>query len=603
MKMIFRYMGKYIKPITFDMFLKLCATVAELLIPYVLEYLIDEIVPLGEVSRIILWGGIMIFVAFLCWQFNRNANRLAVRNAHNVSYDVRKDLFDKTMHLSGAQFDAFGLPSLTSRMTSDSYNVQSFAQSFQTMCVRAPIMLVGGIIVTMTMDPVLSGILCVMLPLLAVVILTVSSRGIPLYHKVQERLDDVVRIMRENITGIRVVKALCRMDYERDRFHQYNDKMMAADVKASTVMAIPGPFMQICLNTGLSLVVYVGAMRVNSGVMKPGVILAFLTYFNLILQSVMSINRIFMMISRASASANRIDLVLQSDVDQKVLSTEETFEPEAQDAYIVFKHVNFKYPHNLLSVEGKKEENTAVAAQEEEDDGFFGGEQGQCLYDIDFKLKKGESLGIIGPTGCGKTTIINLLMRFYDVEDGGVYIDGRDVRTYRMDELRSKFGVVFQNDQIFQDTLRNNIAFGRDVNDEQIHAAAVDAMAAEFIDSLDDGLDHMADIKGANLSGGQKQRVLISRSLAANPDILILDDSSSALDYKTDAALRKAIFENHSNSTTIMVAQRVSSIMNMTHIMVMDEGHCIGYGTHEELLKTCPVYKEIYTVQMGAIAG
>lgn len=602
MKMIFRYMGKYIKPIMFGMFLKLCATVAELMIPYVLEYLIDEIVPLEDVAQIILWGGIMIFVAFLCWQFNKNANHCAVKNAHNVSYDARKDLFDKTMHLSGAQFDAFGLPSLTSRMTSDSYNVQSFTQSFQTLCVRAPIMLVGGIIVTMTMDPVLSGILCVMLPLLLVVVVTVSRRGIPLYHKVQERLDDVVRIMRENITGIRVVKALCRMDYESDRFHQYNDKMTAADVKASTVMAIPGPFMQICLNTGLSLVVYVGALRVNSGVMKPGVILAFLTYFNLILQSVMSINRIFMMISRASASANRIDLVLQSEVDQKVLPVEETDAPEAHDAYIVFKHVNFKYPHNMLSVEGKRKEDAATA-DVQEDDGFLGGEQGQCLYDIDFRLKKGESLGIIGPTGCGKTTIVNLLMRFYDVEDGGVYIDGRDVRTYQIDELRSKFGVVFQNDQIFQDTLRNNISFGRDVNDEQIHAATVDAMAAEFIDSLEDGLDHMADIKGANLSGGQKQRVLISRSLAANPDILILDDSSSALDYKTDAALRKAIFENHSNSTTIMVAQRVSSIMNMTHIMVIDEGHYIGYGTHEELLKTCPVYKEIYNVQMGAIAG
>ncbi|MCD7738973.1 MAG: ABC transporter ATP-binding protein/permease [Lachnospiraceae bacterium] len=601
MKLIFRYMGKYIKPIMFVMLLKLIGTVAELMIPYVLEYLIDEVVPLGNTARIVLWGGIMILVAVLCWQFNVNANRFAVRNAHNVSYDVRRDLFNKTMHLSGAQFDAFGLPSLTSRMTSDSYNVQSFAQSFQTLCVRAPIMLVGGIAVTMTMDPVLSGILCVMLPLLAVVVLTVSSRGIPLYHKVQERLDDVVRVMRENITGIRVVKALCRMDYESERFHKYNDKMMASDIKASTVMAIPGPFMQLCLNTGLTLVVYVGAVRVNSGVMKPGVILAFLTYFNLILQSIMAINRIFMMISKASASADRIDLVLQSEVDQRILSVEETDVPQAHDAYIVFKNVNFKYPHNILSVEGKREGDSTTAVDEE--DGFLGGEQEQCLYNIDFKLKKGESLGIIGPTGCGKTTIVNLLMRFYDVEDGGVYIDGRDVRTYEMDELRGKFGVVFQNDQIFQDTLRNNISFGRDVTEEEIHQATVDAMAAEFIDGLEDGLDHMADIKGANLSGGQKQRVLISRSLAADPDILILDDSSSALDYKTDAALRKAIFEKHSNSTTIMVAQRVSSIMGMSHIMVMDAGRCIGYGTHEELMENCPVYRDIYTVQMGAIAG
>lgn len=588
MKLIFRYMGKYKLSIFFGMLLKLLATLSELMIPYILEHLIDEVVPLGQLGQVLVWGFLMIVTAIVTRQLNAWANRRGVENAHNVSYDVRQDLFTKTANLSGSQFDAFGLPSLISRMTSDSYNVQNAVRSLQTMCVRAPIMLVGGIIVTMTMDPVLSSILCVMVPILTVIIIGVSRYGIPLYNKVQERLDDVVRIMRENITGIRVVKALSKADYEKRHFGAANDAMTKSDIKASTVMAIPGPFMQTCLNTGLTLVVIIGAGRVNDGLMKPGVILAFLTYFNMVMQGVMGINRIFMMLSKASASADRIGKVLAADVDQRILSSDEARKP-AGDEFIRFEHVNFSY-------------NAGANAAGADATAFAGASREQCLYDISFALKRGESLGIIGPTGCGKTTIVNLLMRFYDVEDGGVFVDGRDVRTYEKDELHRKFGVVFQNDMVFFNTLRENIRFGRDLSEEDLRRAVEDAAAAEYVDSLEGGLDYQADIKGANLSGGQKQRLLIARALAGDPEILILDDSSSALDYKTDAMLRRAIFEHHKNSTTVMVAQRVSSIQNMTHILVMDNGRCIGYGSHEELLNTCPEYREIYQTQMGAMA-
>ena len=588
MKLIFRYMGKYKLSIFFGMLLKLLATLSELMIPYILEHLIDEVVPLGRLEQVLLWGFLMIVTAIVTRQLNAWANRRGVENAHNVSYDVRQDLFTKTANLSGSQFDAFGLPSLISRMTSDSYNVQNAVRSLQTMCVRAPIMLVGGIIVTMTMDPVLSSILCVMVPILTVIIIGVSRYGIPLYNKVQERLDDVVRIMRENITGIRVVKALSKADYEKRHFGAANDAMTKSDIKASTVMAIPGPFMQTCLNTGLTLVVIIGAGRVNDGLMKPGVILAFLTYFNMVMQGVMGINRIFMMLSKASASADRIGKVLAADVDQRILSPDEARQP-AGDEFIRFEHVNFSY-------------NAGANAAGADATAFAGASREQCLYDISFALKRGESLGIIGPTGCGKTTIVNLLMRFYDVEDGGVFVDGRDVRTYEKDELHRKFGVVFQNDMVFFNTLRENIRFGRDLSEEDLRRAVEDAAAAEYVDSLEGGLDYQADIKGANLSGGQKQRLLIARALAGDPEILILDDSSSALDYKTDAMLRRAIFEHHKNSTTVMVAQRVSSIQNMTHILVMDNGRCIGYGSHEELLESCPEYREIYQTQMGAMA-
>ena len=576
MKLIFRYMKTFASAIILSMFLKLLATFFELVLPYILEHMIDDVVPSGNMNSVIFWGIAMIFTAVFCWLFNIFANHTAVRNAHLISYRVRKDLFDKTINLSGSQFDAFGLPSLTSRMTSDSYNVQSFAQSFQTLCVRAPIMLVGGIIVTMTIDPVLSMILCIMVPILLTVVFSVSRHGIPLYNKVQTRLDDVTRVLRENITGIRVIKALSKTEYETERFHDINQKMTDQDMSANTFMAIPGPSMQLSLNIGLSLVVLIGAYRVNAGVMKPGVILAFLTYFNLIMMSVMALNRIFMMTSKASASADRIALVLAAK-DEPVIHTDT--QPDPSDAYIHFDHVSFSYR--------RQQSNT---------------EMENCLSDIDFTMPKGGTLGIIGPTGCGKTTIINLLMRFYDVSEGAVYINGRDVRSYAKDELHSMFGTVFQNDIVFNDTLRQNILFGRDLSDEQLNNAIEDAQAKEYVSQLKEGLDYKADIKGANLSGGQKQRLLISRALAGNPDILILDDSSSALDYKTDSLLRKAISEHHRDSTLIMVAQRVSSIQNADQILVLEDGRCIGKGTHQQLLESCEYYRSIYESQMGELS-
>lgn len=582
MKMIFRYLRVYWVSIALVMGLKLTAAFAELMLPYILEHMIDVVVPQGDVKSIFLWGLLMVLAAVATWQLNLNSNRQAVNNAHNVSYDVRRDLFNKTIHLSGRQFDGFTLPSLTSRMTSDSYNVQNFVRALQTLCVRAPIMLLGGIVVTMTMDPVLSGILCAMVPVLLTVVVTISRKGIPLYEKVQQRLDNVVRVMRENISGIRVIKALSKTEYEKRRFHGYNKDMAETDIRTGTFMAIPGPFMQLSLNIGLTLVVFVGGMRVNSGAMKPGVILAFLTYFNIILQSIMAINRMFMMISKASASGDRIDAVLQTETD---LKRAESGEVREDLPYIHFSHVDFRY-------------------QSADSDGNFNGQdQELVLNDISFSIEKGQSLGIIGPTGCGKTTVINLLMRFYDADSGEIFIDGKDVRSYAKEDLHRKFGVVFQNDMVFNDTLRNNIDFGRGLTDAELRAAIQDAVAAEFIDAIPEGLDYEAAIKGANLSGGQKQRLLISRALAAKPEILILDDSSSALDYKTDAQLRKAIFGNYRDATVVMVAQRVSSIMGMTNILVMDNGRCIGYGPHDHLMKTCDTYRNIYETQMGAMDG
>jgi len=445
-------------------------------------------------------------------------------------------------------------------------------------------LLIGGVAVTLVMDAPLALVMVAMLPVLVAVVLAVSARGLPMYRRVQHKLDGVVRIMRENITGIRVVKALSKTQYEKARFRRANDEMAASDIAAGTVMAIPSPFMQLCLNGGLTLVVLIGAGRVNDGTLEPGVILAFLTYFNMIAMGVMGLSRIFMTMSRAMASADRIDQVLQTPPGQRVLSPGEAKTP-AGGGFLRFEDVSFSYG-----------EGDGSAA------GFAGEEQEKALSGISFCLERGESLGIIGPTGCGKSTVVSLLMRFYDASEGGVFVDGRDVRAYEPDELRRKFGVCFQNDMVFQDSLRANVDFGRDVGEQALRAAVEAAQAAEYIDELADGLDHQADIKGANLSGGQKQRLLVARALAASPDILILDDSSSALDYKTDAAMRRAIARHCAGSALIMVAQRVSSVMGMTRILVMDNGRCLGCGTHEELLKTCPAYLETYRIQMGEMA-
>ena len=590
MRFIFSYLKKYRGMIAAAMTIKSIAALGELMLPYVLEHMVDDVVPRQSRALIFGWGAVMIALAVFVRQTNVKANRMSTKVAKESIYEIRRDLFWKSLGLSGNQVDEFGLPSLNSRMTSDSYNVQNFIRSFQAMGVRAPILLIGGIAITLTMDVGLASVLCILAPIMIGLVVFVSWKGIPLYEKVQQCVDDIVRIMRENITGIRVVKALSKEDYEMRRFGEANEQMAGKDIRAGIVMALPGPLMTFVLNVGLTIVVVVGAVRVNGGLTRPGVILAFLTYFNMISMGVMGLNRVFMMMSKANASAARIAAVVHAEDELTPLPEAEAAVTERED-YIVFDHVGFHYGRDSAGAEHFP--GRAVGR-------FDGQGRQKSLDDIDFSMKKGGTLGIIGATGCGKTTIINLLMRFYDADEGAVFIDGKYVRTYDKDALHRMFGVVFQNDVIFADSLKENIAFGRDVSPEQMDAAAADARARDFIREYEDTYEHRAVVRGANLSGGQRQRVLIARALAAAPDILILDDSSSALDYKTDAALRKAIREHHADTTTIIVAQRISSIMSLDDIIVLEEGKIIGHGTHDQLLEGCPMYQEIYRVQMGA---
>ena len=586
MRFLWKYLKKYARRIIGVMGIKLSGTVLELLIPYVMEQLIDHVVPTKQMLSVLLWGLAMIALAIGVRMLNVTANRLSVRTAKETAWEVRRDLFHTALNLSGKQMDGVGLPSLISRMTSDSYNVQNFIRFVQTMGVRAPIMLVGGIAITLTMDVGLASILCIMAPIMIALVVFISMKGIPLYDRVQRGMDDIVRVMRENITGIRVVKALSREPYEIKRFSAANGETARRDIKAGMIMALPGPIVTLFLNVGLTLVVLLGARRVNDGATEPGVILAFLTYFNMVLMGVMGLNRFFMMLSKANASANRIGQVVETEEALPPLPDSQAAHTD-KSGYIVFDHVSFSYDSGA--------ETAADGA------GFAGSHRQKCLEDIDFSIPYGGTLGVIGATGAGKTSIVNLLMRFYDPQEGHVFVDGRDVRTYDRDELHGKFGVVFQNDVIFADTVRENITFGRDVSDEALRNAARDAMAQEFVESYDDAYDHRAVIHGANFSGGQKQRLLIARALAAKPEILVLDDSSSALDYRTDAGVRKAIRENHAPAATIVIAQRVSSIRALDQIIVLDEGKVIGCGTHDFLLSSCPTYREIHETQMGEV--
>ena len=566
MKRIFPYLRPYLPRISLGLAIKFTGTIMDLLLPWILSYMIDDVVPLKEVPRIVFWGGAMVACAAVALITNIVANRMASWVAQHTTEALRHDLFSKISHLSCGQIDSFSIPSLESRLTSDTYNVHQMIGMMQRLGVRAPILLIGGIFITLMLEPVLALILIAVLPLIALVIYGVSKKGIPLYTRLQQGVDAMVRTVRENVTGIRVIKALSKTDYEKERFSSVNSEVVRREKTAGITMALTNPLMNLFLNVGLTVVIIVGAFRVDSGLTQPGKILAFLTYFTIILNAMLSITRMFVMLSKGTASAERIREVLDTPEDLALLPSD-----DMDGAYhIIFDRVTFSYQ--------KKEAN---------------------LRDISFRQKRGERLGIIGATGCGKSTIVSLLMRLYDADAGEIRIGGQRVEAIPPEVLHTKFGVVFQNDILFADTIAENIDFGRGLSREQIEKAAACAQAMEFIQSLPDGFEHRLTAKGTNLSGGQKQRLLIARALAGDPEILILDDSSSALDYKTDSLLRQALAREYPGVTTIVIAQRVSSILHADHILVLEEGRELGYGTHPELMESCELYREISRSQMG----
>jgi ATP-binding cassette subfamily B protein len=566
MKNLLKYIKPYYKMMLIGLIIKITATNFELALPWVLSYMIDYVIPKKSTNLIMLYGLIMLGFTVGAAVLNIIANRRASRVARNTTQQIRNDLFTKIAHLSNSQIDQVTLPSIISRLTTDTYNVHSLVGMGQRLGVRAPIMFLGGVMITLTLDPVLTMVMLSVLPIIVFMVIKIHRKAIPMYKQLQRKIDRFVQVVREDCAGVRVIKALSKTEYEKRKFDLTNSDVVSQEQKAGMTMGLLNPAMNLLLNFAMAIVILVGAYRVNGGLTSPGKIIAFMTYVTLILNAILFISRIFVIYSKAEASANRISEILNMEPELLI----EEIPDVVSEHHIEFEHVSFAY------------ENTI-----------------QTLQDIDFALKRGETLGIIGATGAGKTAIINLLMRFYDVDKGAIKIDGINIRSMNQKQLREKFGVVFQNDILFNESIYENIKIGRDLEKEQILNAMEYARAKEFIEEKENGADGILNIKGANLSGGQKQRVLIARALAGKPEILILDDSSSALDYKTDAALRKEIREHFTQTTTILIAQRISSIRHADHILVLDQGKIIGFGKHEDLLKNCSVYNEISNSQMG----
>ena len=564
MRDVFKYLGQYKLRIIIGLSLKFIGTTMDLIIPWLLSYIIDYVVPLGDFGRVFLFGCLMILCSVICIVGNISGNRIASKTAMLTTQEIRHDLFSKIQNLSSSEIDELTIPSLVSRMSNDTYNVHSMLGMIQRLGIRAPILLLGGIIVTLILDPILSLVLISTLPLIGIIVFVVTKKGVPLYQRIQRNVDKLTLVVRENIQGVRVIKALSKEDFEKERFNKINEETAKSNEKASITMGITNPILNFILNCGLVSVILVGAFRVNDGYLTSGKIIAFTTYFTIILNAMISITRMFIIMSKASASASRMSEVLHLDNPLKI----EKLEYMKSDIFIEFRNVTFSY--------GKKT-NT--------------------LENISFKLNKGESLGIIGPTGAGKSTIIALLLRFYDVDSGEILIYGKNIKSYSHKELRGMFGTVFQNDYIASDTIYNNIDFMRNCEYNDVLESAKKAQAKEFISQTKDGFQTNLSARGTNISGGQKQRILIARALANKPQCLILDDSSSALDYKTDALLRAEINNNH--TTSIIIAQRISSVMNCNHILVLEEGKMIGYGKHDDLLDNVPLYTKISQVQLG----
>ena len=566
MKFLIKRLSPYKIRMTVGLIIKITGTVAELLLPVILSHILDNVIKTENVPMVLLFGGLMILCALVALVANIVANRMAAYVSMLFARDMRKELFSKTLYLSAKQRDDFTVASLESRITSDTYNVHHFILMIQRMGVRAPILLIGGMTISFIMDAYLSLVMLATFPLIFATVYLISRNGVPLYGKVQHAIDGMVKVVREDTQGIRVIKALSKGEYENRRFDNVSRTLAKREKIAGTVMSIPNPIMTLLMNLGIAGVVALSATRIASGESSAATVIAFMQYFTTISMAMMALSRMFVMFTKCAASAKRINEVIESPDTFFVTESGE----RKNDDHITFCKVSFSYL-------GKKNN----------------------LEDISFSLRRGGSLGVIGATGSGKTTLVKLLMRFYDTDSGEILIDGMPITSYTREELTAMFGSAMQSDFLYSESIYENIDFGRNLGREAIERAARIAQAHDFISACEGGYEYKLSPKGTNLSGGQRQRLLIARAIAADPDVLILDDSSSALDYKTDAALRSALASEMKDTTVITVAQRVSSVKGCDLILVLEDGKIIGSGKHEELLHSCSEYKEIADSQMG----
>ncbi len=544
-------------------------SMADLFLPTLMADIIDKGVVKGDVPYIWELGGFMLLISVIGAIASIIASYYSSKAAMGLGRDIRRKVFNHVGKFSLQEFDEVGTASLITRTTNDITQVQQVVIMMLRMVVSAPIMLVGGLIMALSKDAKLSLVIFLTMPILIGTILLILKKGVPLFQTVQNKLDRLNLVLRENLTGIRVVRAFNREDEEKVRLKQANRELTDVSIKVNKIMAFLMPVMMLVMNLTVVGIIWFGGIRINNGGMQIGDLMAFIQYVMQIMFALVMASMMFVMVPRAAVSAKRINEVLEM---KPSFQDEGTEKANIQQGTLEFENVSFSYP----------------------------GAEKPALSDISFKARPGEITAIIGGTGSGKSTLVNLIPRFYDISSGVIRVNGVDIRKMPADEVRSKLGFVPQKSILFTGTIAENILFGKqDASQSEIEHAARTAQAEDFIARMSDGYNSEIEQGGSNLSGGQKQRLSIARALIRKPDVYIFDDSFSALDFKTDAKLRAALKAETKNATVLLVAQRVSTVVDADRIIVLDEGEIVGMGTHQELLKSNDVYREIALSQLS----
>ncbi len=570
MKLVLRYLKDYKKESILAPLFKMLEASFELFVPLVVAAIIDVGIASMDRGYIIQRGFILVGLALVGLLCSVTAQYFSAKAATGFATKLRHALFSHLQSLSFSQVDTIGTSTMITRMTSDINQVQSGVNMTLRLFLRSPIVVFGAMIMAFTVDVKAAWVFAVAIPLLSVVVFGIMLITIPLYKKVQQALDRVLGKTRENLTGVRVIRAFNQEDQETREFKERNETLTTVQKFVGKISAAMNPVTYIIVNGALIVLIWTGALRVDHGYISQGQVVALVNYMSQILVELVKLANLIILMTKAAACANRIESVFVIEPDMKSAASGQTSGGKQEDTIVVFEKVGLAY-------QGASEE---------------------AVSDISFAVQRGQTIGIIGGTGSGKSTIVNMIPRFYDATSGRILIDGRDVKEYAVEELRQKVGMVLQKAVLFKGSIRDNLLWGKeDATEEELWRALSISQAKEFVDTKEGGLDFKIEQGGKNLSGGQKQRLTIARAVVRDPEILILDDSASALDFATDAKLRQAIRGMKDKLTVFIVSQRASSIQYADQIIVMDDGNIAGIGKHEELLASCDVYKEIYDSQ------
>ena len=597
MKRLFSYMKDYKLESILGPLFKMLEASFELFVPLVVARMVDVGIRGRDSGYILKMGGVLVLLALIGLACSLTAQYFAAKAATGAATSLRNDLFSHIGRLSYTEIDTVGTSTLITRMTSDINQVQSGINMTLRLLLRSPFVVFGAMVMAFTVDVRSAFVFVVTIPVLCVVVFGIMAVSMPLYKSVQRQLDKVLLTTRENLLGVRVIRAFNRQKSETEKFDRENGNLVRMQVFVGKISALLNPVTYVIINIAVVAVIWVGAEQADSGIITQGKVIALVNYMSQILVELIKMANLIIIISKAVACMNRVDSIFKVESSIEDKGRHGSRKPGSQNSGSQNSGSQNPGPQNS----GPQNPALRIPKVEFKDMEFvYAGAKEPALKDISFCAMAGQTIGVIGGTGSGKSTLVNLIPRFYDAASGQVLVDGTDVKEYSLDELRDKTGVVPQKSVLFKGTLRDNMRWGKqDAWDEEIYRALDTAQAREFVDSKGEGLDLYIDQGGHNLSGGQRQRLTIARALVRRPEILIMDDSASALDFATDARLRKAIRENTGDMTVFIVSQRATTIKSADTILVLDEGRLAGMGTHKELLKDCQVYREICLSQLS----